>query len=143
MQEENIHIRWANGNDAEDLLKLNDAFNGVGTTLEEVKESLALSNELIALAVIDGQAVGFACAQYFKSFCYRGLQGEITEMYIAEVARRRGLATLLIAFIEEELRERGVTSVKILTGQRNERAIKTYVKSNYARTEEVLLQKKL
>lgn len=68
MQEENIHIRWANGNDAEDLLKLNDAFNGVGTTLEEVKESLALSNELIALAVIDGQAVGFACAQYFKSF---------------------------------------------------------------------------
>lgn len=64
-------------------------------------------------------------------------------MYIAEVARRRGLATLLIAFIEEELRERGVTSVKILTGQRNERAIKTYVKSNYARTEEVLLQKKL
>lgn len=74
MQEENIHIRWANGNDAEDLLKLNDAFNGVGTTLEEVKESLALSNELIALAVIDGQAVGFACAQYFKSFCYRGLQ---------------------------------------------------------------------
>ncbi|PWW39958.1 MULTISPECIES: GNAT family N-acetyltransferase [Paenibacillus] len=143
MQEENIHIRWANGNDAEDLLKLNDAFNGVGTTIEEAKESLALSNELIALAVIDGQAVGFACAQYFKSFCYRGLQGEITEMYIAEVARRRGLATLLIAFIEEELRERGVTRVKILTGQRNEMAIKTYKKSNYARKEEVLLQKKL
>lgn len=143
MQEENIHIRWANENDAEDLLKLNDAFNGVGTNMEEVKESLALSNELIALAVIDGQAVGFACAQYFKSFCYRGLQGEITEMYIAEVARRRGLATLLIAFIEEELKARGVTSVKILTGQSNERAIKTYEKSNYARTEEVLLQKKL
>ncbi|MCZ1268106.1 MULTISPECIES: GNAT family N-acetyltransferase [Paenibacillus] len=143
MKEENIHIRWANENDAEDLLKLNDAFNGVGTNMEEVKESLALSNELIALAVIDGQAVGFACAQYFKSFCYRGLQGEITEMYIAEVARRRGLATLLIAIIEEELKARGVTSVKILTGPRNEMAIKTYEKSNYARTEEVLLQKKL
>ncbi|WP_413377723.1 GNAT family N-acetyltransferase [Paenibacillus taichungensis] len=143
MKEENIHIRWANENDAAKLLKLNDAFNGVGTSIEEVKESLALSNELIALAVIDGQTVGFACAQYFKSLCYRGLQGEITEMYIAEVARRRGLATLLIAFIEEELRERGVTSVKILTGQRNEMAIKTYVKSNYVRTEEVLLQKNL
>ncbi|KOY17406.1 GNAT family N-acetyltransferase [Paenibacillus xylanivorans] len=143
MKEEHIHIRWANATDAEELLKLNDAFNGVGTSIEEVIDSLALSNELIALAVIDDQAVGFACAQYFKSFCYRGLQGEITEMYIAEAARRRGLATLLIAFIEEELRERGVTNVKILTGQRNEMAIKTYVKSNYARTEEVLLQKKL
>ncbi|WP_433923263.1 N-acetyltransferase family protein [Paenibacillus taichungensis] len=143
MKEENIHIRWANENDAEDLLKLNDAFNGIGTSVEEVIDSLVLSNELIALAVIDDQAVGFACAQYFKSFCYLALQGEITEMYIAEVARRRGLATLLIAFIEEELKARGVTSVKILTGQSNERAIKTYEKSNYARTEEVLLQKKL
>ncbi|WP_405156404.1 GNAT family N-acetyltransferase [Paenibacillus sp. FSL K6-0108] len=143
MKEENIHIRWANTRDAEELLKLNDAFNGVGTSIEEVIDSLAISNELIALAVIDDQAVGFACAQYFKSFCYRGLQGEITEMYIAEVARRRGLATLLIAFIEEELKARGVTSVKILTGHRNEMAIKTYEKSNYARKEEVLLQKKL
>lgn len=143
MKEENIHIRWANENDAEELLKLNDAFNGVGISIEDVIDSLALSDELIALAVIDDQAVGFACAQYFKSFCYRGLQGEITEMYIAEVARRRGLATLLIAFIEEELKARGVTRVKILTGQRNEMAIKTYEKSNYARTEEVLLQKKL
>lgn len=143
LKEENIHIRWANTRDAEELLKLNDAFNGVGTSIEEVIDSLAISNELIALAVIDDQAVGFACAQYFKSFCYRGLQGEITEMYIAEVARRRGLATLLIAFIEEELKARGVTSVKILTGHRNEMAIKTYEKSNYARKEEVLLQKKL
>lgn len=143
MKEENIHIRWANENDAEELQKLNDAFNGVGISIEDVIDSLALSDELIALAVIDDQAVGFACAQYFKSFCYRGLQGEITEMYIVEVARRRGLATLLIAFIEEELKARGVTSVKILTGQRNEMAIKTYEKSNYARTEEVLLQKKL
>jgi GNAT superfamily N-acetyltransferase len=143
MKEENVHVRWANENDAEELLKLNDAFNGVGTTMEEVKESLAVSNELIALAVIDRQVIGFACAQFFKSFCYRGLQGEITEMYIAEAFRRRGLATLLIAFIEEGLRERGVTSIKILTGQRNEMAIKTYLKSNYARTEEVLLQKKL
>ncbi|UPK47288.1 GNAT family N-acetyltransferase [Paenibacillus pabuli] len=138
-----MHIRWANATDAEELLKLNDAFNGVGTSIEEVIDSLALSNELIALAVIDDQAVGFACAQYFKSFCYRDLQGEITEMYIAEIARRRGLATLLIAFIEEELKARGVTSVKILTGHRNEMAIKTYEKSNYARKEEVLLQKKL
>ncbi|MHA7584219.1 GNAT family N-acetyltransferase [Paenibacillus vandeheii] len=143
MTEEKMVIRWANANDAEDLLKLNDAFNGVGTSVDEVKDSLALSDELIALAVINDQAVGFACAQYFKSFCYRGFQGEITEMYITQVARRRGLATLLISFIEDELRARGVTNMKILTGQRNEMAIKTYEKSNYARTEEVLLQKKL
>lgn len=143
MKEKNIHIRWANTNDAADLVMLNDAFNGVGMSIDEVKENLALTNELIALAVIDDLPVGFACAQYFKSFCYRGLQGEITELYITEDARGRGLATLLIVFLEEELRARDVTSVKVLTGKKNKIAIKTYERSRYSREEEVLLQKKL
>ncbi|WP_438350648.1 GNAT family N-acetyltransferase [Paenibacillus sp. FA6] len=143
MKEMNIHIRWVNTNDTADLVMLNYAFNGVGMSIDEVKDNLTLTNELIALAVIDDMPVGFACAQYFKSFCYRGLQGEITELYITEVARGRGLGTLLITFLEEELRARGVTNVKVLTGKKNEIAIKTYERSRYYRQEEVLLQKKL
>lgn len=104
MKEKNICIRRANTSDAADLVKLNDNFNGVGMSIDEVKDSFTLTNELIALAVIDDLPVGFACAHYFKSFCYHGLQGEITELYITEVARKRGLGTLLIAFLEEELR---------------------------------------
>lgn len=143
MDDESINIRWATANDAADLVILNDAFNGVGVTVEEVKDILASSNELVALAVIDDMPVGFICAQYFRTICYRDLQGEITELYITDVARRRGLATLLIAFIEEELKIRGVNCVKVLTGNKNEIAIKTYEGSRYLRKEEVLLQKKL
>ncbi|KGE18421.1 GNAT family N-acetyltransferase [Paenibacillus wynnii] len=143
MKEKKINIRWANTNDAADLVMLNDAFNGVGMSIDEVKGNLTITNELIALAVMDDLPVGFACAQYCKSFCYRGLQGEVTELYITEVARGRGLGTLLIAFLEEELRVRGVTSVKVLTGKKNEIAIKTYERSRYYRQEEVLLQKNL
>lgn len=143
MKEKTVHIRYANINDAADLVMLNDAFNGVGMSIDEVKDSFTLTNELIALAVIDDLPVEFICAQYFKSFCYRGLQGEITELYITEVARGRGLGTLLINFVEEELKARGVTSVKVLTGRKNEIAIKTYERSRYYRQEEVLLQKKL
>ncbi|RXZ81969.1 GNAT family N-acetyltransferase [Paenibacillaceae bacterium] len=141
--ESNIHIRWATTNDAQGLAKLNDEFNGVGITEDEIIENLSSSNELVALALINDLPVGFACAQCYKSICYSNPCAEITEMYIKNDARRRGIATLLLAFIEEELEVRGVKSVKVLTGKKNGIAIKTYEKSSYIKKEEQVLQKKL
>lgn len=139
----NNQIRWANAYDAEELVKLNQAFNGVEVTIEEVKNSLALSSELIALAILNNVAVGFICAQYYKSFCYRELQGEITELFVEVGARRKGLAFMLLKFIEEEFKTRGVKTVKVLTGHTNEQAIKVYEKLGYISENEVLLQKQL
>lgn len=139
----NIYLRWATANDALDLVKLNNEFNGVGTSEEEIIDSLSNSNELVALALINDLPVGFACAQYYKSICYSDPYAEITEMFVKEVARRRGIATLLLAFIEEEFKLRGVRSVKVLTGKNNGAAIKAYERSNYVKQEEQVLQKKL
>jgi ribosomal protein S18 acetylase RimI-like enzyme len=135
------NVRWANRNDAGDLVALNEEFNGVGLTVSEVEKNLAKTNELIALAILDNVPVGFACAQYFQSFCYRESQGEITEIYIKEKARRKGLASMLISFLEQELRQRGVESVKILTGRTNESAHRTYESSNYAKKDYITYQK--
>jgi ribosomal protein S18 acetylase RimI-like enzyme len=143
MDQKRTIIRWATEQDAGDLVRLNNEFNGVGMTTEGVKESLTQSNELVALAVIEDNPVGFACAQYFKSFCYRNLYGEITEMYINEAARGRGLATLLISFLEVELQSRGVRRVKVITGIKNEVAIRTYEKSQYTKEDDLILHKKL
>lgn len=139
----NKYIRWANEDDAEILVTLNEEFNGAGLTTSEVINSLTESNELIALAIMDNVPVGFACGQYYKSFCYRDLQGEITEMYIQETARRKGLASLLISFLEHELRLRGVKSVKILTGRNNDSALKTYERADYVKKEDAIFQKDL
>ncbi|MDR6549145.1 GNAT family N-acetyltransferase [Paenibacillus qinlingensis] len=136
-------VRLANGNDAEILVALNEEFNGVGMTASEVKESLTKNNELVALAILDHIPVGFACAQWFQSFCYRSSQGEITEMYVQDAARQLGLATMLISFLEQELSSRGVTSIKILTGPNNRAAHKTYERSSYVLKDEMIFQKKL
>ena len=65
-------------------------------------------------------------------------------MYVSEHARRRGIASLLLAFIEEELRNRGVKSVKVTTGIQNEMAIKTYETNDYIKMQEHLeMNKKL
>ncbi|GIP45388.1 hypothetical protein J45TS6_38470 [Paenibacillus sp. J45TS6] len=75
--ESNIHLRWATAKDALDLVKLNNEFNGVGITEEEVIENLSYSNELVALALMNNVPVGFACAQFYKSICYDGLSIQV------------------------------------------------------------------
>ncbi|GAA3408190.1 GNAT family N-acetyltransferase [Paenibacillus hodogayensis] len=137
-------IRLAGPSDANELSRLNQAFNGGDPRPSaDILESLNDSAELIAVAEIDGRVVGFGCAQSFRSFCYNGLQGEITELYVEEDARRKGIAASLLLYLEENLEKRGVKSVKVLTGRRNHAAIKTYEQGNYRQDDELLLTKKL
>jgi len=136
-------VRWAAKDDAGELVALNYEFNGTRRSEEDVRNSLANSGEWIALAVLDGEVVGFACAQWFQSFCYAEAQGEITEMYIRETARRKGLATLLISFLEEQFRKHGVEEVKIVTGRHNEAAIRMYERSGYTMKNSAVFQKEL
>ncbi|NHN34539.1 GNAT family N-acetyltransferase [Paenibacillus sp. S3N08] len=136
-------VRLATSKDAEALSRLNQEFNGGDKRPSaEIIESLNKSNELIAVAVISDNVVGFGCAQSFQSFCYKELQGEITEMYVKEAARRKGIAASLISCLEENLIARGVKSIKVLTGRGNEAAINTYEHCNYVKDDELLLKKK-
>lgn len=139
----NVDYRWATANDAQALVTLNDEFNGVGITEEEVIKNLPNPNELVALALIDEYPVGFACAQIYRSICYSNPYAELTELYIRHDARRKGIATMLVRFIEEELIRQGVKSVKVLTGKKNGAAIQTYEGLSYFKEDEQLLQKTL
>lgn len=138
-----ITVRFANENDLNELYMLNEEFNGVSTASQQTTKCLSDSSELIVIAYIDGGAAGFACAQSYTSFCYNEPQGEITEMYVREVYRRKGIATSMIACLEKGLHARGVRSIKILTGKENERAIKTYENAGYLIKSEAVLQKRL
>lgn len=137
-----IKVRLAAERDAEMLAKLNQRFNG-GDRRDgsDIIDSMRKSDELIAVAEIDGEVVGFGCAQSFRSFCYNELQGEITELYVEPSARRKGAAVSLITCLEQNLKSRGVTEIKVLTGCQNEVAISTYEHCNYIRDDEQLLKK--
>jgi ribosomal protein S18 acetylase RimI-like enzyme len=139
-----VKARLAAVNDAEQLSELNRQFNGGDRRpVDEVAASIAAGDEVIAVAEIDGQVVGFGCAQSFRSFCYRELLGEITELYVAESHRRKGVASAILACLEEQLKHRGVTEVKVLTGSDNATAIRTYEHCGYVRDDELLLKKEL
>ncbi|WP_268626094.1 GNAT family N-acetyltransferase [Paenibacillus alvei] len=138
-------VRLATLTDAEELSRLNQEFNGgVKRAPAKIIESLNINhNELIAVAEINGKIVGFGCAQSFYSFCYEEPHGEITELYVEEAARRKGIAISIISYLEENLRERGVKNMKVLTGKRNNAAIRTYEHCDYVKDDEQVLKKRL
>ncbi|WP_339320044.1 GNAT family N-acetyltransferase [Paenibacillus sp. FSL R10-2734] len=130
--------------DAEALSKLNFEFNGGDKRpVSEIIKCLNSNNECVAVATLMNEVIGFGCAQSFKSFCYNEAYGEITEMYVKKSARRNGVATSLISFLENQLHSRGVKSIKILTGRDNNSAIKVYELSGYVMDDEVMLMKEL
>ncbi|MEJ8547284.1 GNAT family N-acetyltransferase [Brevibacillus borstelensis] len=139
-----IRARLAAENDAEELARLNQLFNGGDRRPSpEIIESMRTSSELIAVAECDGKIVGFGCAQSFQSFCYGELLGEITEIYVEESARGKGAAALLISCLEKHLKQRGVAEMKVLTDSQNAVAIRTYERCGYVVDDEVLLKKQL
>ena len=86
-------VRIANGNDAEQLRRLNEEFNGEETTIESIKESLRNNpQEVVIVAEEDNALVGFVCVQLKKSFCYEDYMPEITEVYVMPEYRKRAIS---------------------------------------------------
>ncbi|WP_291578908.1 GNAT family N-acetyltransferase [Clostridium sp. UBA6640] len=126
-----IIAKLATLEDIDELINMNYEFNGVKVSYEKVRESLKRNNELVAVSIADDKIIGFACAQYNKSFCYEEFSGEITELYVKKDFRRMGAASTLISYLEKELRSLGVKDIKIITNIKNEAAQKIYTALNY------------
>lgn len=88
--------------DAEKLFELNEEFNGKGiNTIEHIIKSLDNNKqEIISVVEVNNDVVGFCCMQIVKSLCYISIHAELTELYIKESFRRKGLATKLIKYME-------------------------------------------
>lgn len=143
MSEPKLFVRVAVQEDIPSLIELNYLFNGVQRSIEEVEKDFINSRETIVVALMEERVVGFACGQIYKSFCYADYQAEITEMYIQEYARRKGLAVRMIALLEEKFKNSGVKNIKILTGLKNIKAIKTYEKAGYNPEKDLVFAKDL
>jgi len=110
-------IRKPESRDISGLIQLNDAFNGVGCTVESVADALNNStNEIVFCAVVNNVVVGFICGMYWHSICYsEGHQGIITELIVNENYRRNGIAKKLIKALEAEFTRVNVREIVIET----------------------------
>lgn len=140
-----MKIRLANLNDAAALFKMNEHFNGAGSTTKELLADSIVNNmqEAVFIATVDGEAAGFCCVQLFKSMCYRSYYAEITELFVEEAYRQQGVATALMGYVEDYFRDKHVKGYQLFTGKQNEIAQAFYEKNGYTQSTEQMYRKRL
>jgi ribosomal protein S18 acetylase RimI-like enzyme len=139
-------VRLATVRDAEQLEILNNEFNGHGeTSLENIQAALLHNHqEFVVVAEVDGTLVGFVCVQLKKSFCYDDYMVEITEVYVNQAYRKRGMASAMISFAEQHCKENyPFHKIELLTGKTNVTAQALYEKLGYQDDRELHLSKRI
>jgi ribosomal protein S18 acetylase RimI-like enzyme len=119
-----IHIRKAHERDASHLAQLNQAFNGVKRSTDEIIHFLQRtgSTETVLVAEEAGAVVGFACIQVLHSFCYDTPLAEITELYVTPEYRRRGVGNALVREAIGLARQSGASEILLRTNVKNDAA---------------------
>ena len=139
-------VRIAAEQDAAQLQKLNEEFNGEGeTTLDNIRASLTANRQEVVIVDEDnGELTGFVCVQLKKSFCYDDYMPEITEVYVKPQYRRFGIARAMIAYAEEYCRKHyPLHRFELLTGSGNTAARTAYKNFGYCEDGEIHLVKSL
>jgi GNAT superfamily N-acetyltransferase len=98
----------------------------------------AADNEgVVLVAEDDGDVIGFASGEVYRRErddrfeVVDYVNGEVTELFVAPSARRRGVATALLAALDEHFRQRGCGAVRIEVFAPNLSARAFYAKLGY------------
>ncbi len=139
-----IVTREAGVGDAEAVARLNRLFNEVDAPAEVYAARLADPRRVdsIILAEVDGQAVGFACLRLLAPLCYAEPYAEITEMFVEEAFRRRGVGLALLGACEALAGAAGADAVLVLTDFYNHAALQLYRAAGFEH-HDIALEKRL
>ena len=138
-------FRRAVPEDAPQLKRLNEAFNGPGekTAAAMAEDLRSPGGELVFVAQAETGLAGFCCCQLKHSFCYEDSSAELTELYVDPAFRRMGAASGLAAYAEETCRGLGACELTLLAGAENSAAQAFYEQAGFSLTGEVHYGKEL
>ena len=139
-----IVISIATVEDAPVIAKLNLLFNEVDESPEAIAVRMKNPScvETVILAKVAEEAVGFALVRVVPSVLYTAPHAELTELYVIDEYRQRGIASDLIAFAEKVAVQKGARSILVQTGEDNVPALTLYKKHGYEEYD-LTLKKKL
>ena len=125
-----IEVRVAEPDDAEELIALQRIFDGgshISDDVEYARSSIASNeSESVYVGCLEGKIVGFAALQMTRSFCYPQPTAELTELFVAPLARRIGIASALIDAVVCEAERENVLEVFLRVNNANWGAILLY-----------------
>lgn len=128
-----IVVRQARPADAGEVARLNELFNGPGTSVEYITARLAepAPVERIFLAEVDGRAAGMVGLRIFPFALAPTPYAELTELFVDAPYRRQGVATAMVAHIEGVARAAGAAELVLITAWRNAGAHAFYFARGY------------
>ena len=137
-------IRLATPDDAEVLSELIAEFNEPQGDARETAERLGACDglEVALIAWTPSGAAGFACLRVTPAVGTRVPHALLTELYVREAYRRRGIAAALVQRAEALALEQGATDLYLFTGRQNVGAQAFYERLGFA-SRSIVYQKPL
>ncbi len=128
-----IRVRDVLESDAGALARLLHEFNGMKTTAEQVRGRLSRGRgvEYPVIAEVDGEAVGFASLRLVHYLGEDVPFAEISDLFVREPSRRRGVAAALLAELEARARAAGSSGWNVVTGGDNDAAQGLYRRAGF------------
>ena len=128
-----MKLRLATPDDNRDLAHLNAEFNEVHVLPAQLSSRLANPHrvETPIVAEVDNCIVGFASLRLVPCLFYDTPHAELTELFVQEAYRRRGIGRALIAHAERLACEGGATELLVLTSFTNHEAQSLYHAMGY------------
>lgn len=145
-----LSIRPATPADAEILLRLARDFHAEdGHPLDPAVEpgirKLAAGDPVAPTWIIReaGAVIGYVALSLGHTIMAGGPDGFIDDLYLVPAARGRGIGRRVLAFIEDQARERGYRALHLEVELANARAQRTYAAAGYAPSPRKLMTKML
>ncbi len=99
----------------------NPAFQADGTTLKQRLETLITEDgALLLVAEMDGEVVGYIHGQMVVYLLFAGREMLISEVFVVEEARGKGVGKALIGAIEREAVKQRCFRISVLNGRERE-----------------------
>jgi GNAT superfamily N-acetyltransferase len=144
-------VRGAGSRDLDVLLPLVEQFQAFERIPFDAAAAARNLDQLLAeprlgqvlLAEVDGRAVGYAILTFGYDLEFGGMDAYLTDLFLVEDVRDRGVGSWLLARVEESAREAGVLALHLMVAPSNHRAHHVYYRAGFRASPRLFLTKLL
>jgi ribosomal protein S18 acetylase RimI-like enzyme len=128
-----VTVRQATIDDAAEFARLMNQFDGTGATPEQVAARMQACASFLTiwLGLLDGGIAGYACLRLLPVLQGDEPYAELTDLYVDEPFRRRGVARAILAHVHAVAHDAGARDVVLMTDFTNHAAQAAYRDAGY------------
>jgi ribosomal protein S18 acetylase RimI-like enzyme len=128
-----VTVREATEADAQVLSELNNEFNGVRRSPEEIRQQMRTAGSSETILVVEelGSTIGFLCFQALRSVCFEPPWVELTELYVVPPRRGHGAGRALLEEAARRAVAAGASELVLRTNVRNAAAQHLFARGGF------------